>query len=463
MFPSVSVVIPMYNEEEYVSRTLTAVTAALERAGIEHEIVLVDDASTDRTAALADAAAAADPRVRVVHNPQNLTLGGSLRAGFAAARHELVLYTDADLPFDLEEVPRAVRLLQVQEADMLVAYRFDRTAEGMRRALYTWGYSVIIRALFGLKIRDVNFAFKLFRRRLLDRFVAEERRQLHRRRAGRAHPQGGRPDHPDRRRLLPAHARRVEARLGQGDRPHPLRALVALARAALRPAVTRAARVGAGALVGLLATLFALSYGLRYGVHNQHTYLLRAVRRADPTLFARDWLVGRTTDYHPAWSVLAGWLLATGHGPWLLAAGNALVLCAAALLVYAMARSLAVARALPVMVLVLGYTVFDAQHEVVGSVAVSALFTNYLVPANLGSLGLLAAVALHLRGRFLLAGLAAAAGGLFHANFLVLAPPVLLAAHLPGAARAPAGGAPPPRRSPPRPSCCSSACPSSSP
>ena len=146
-------------------------TAALERAGIEHEIVLVDDASTDRTAALADAAAAADPRVRVIHNPQNLTLGGSLRAGFAAAGKELVLYTDADLPFDLEEVPRAVRLLQVQEADMLVAYRFDRTAEGTRRALYTWGYSVIIRALFGLKIRDVNFAFKLFRRSLLDRFV----------------------------------------------------------------------------------------------------------------------------------------------------------------------------------------------------------------------------------------------------------------------------------------------------
>src|SRR5689334_5612856 len=103
MLPSVSVVIPAYNEEEYVERTLTAVTAALERAGIEHEIVLVNDASTDRTAALADAAAAADPRVRVIHNARNLTLGGSLRAGFAAARKELVLYTDADLPFDLEE------------------------------------------------------------------------------------------------------------------------------------------------------------------------------------------------------------------------------------------------------------------------------------------------------------------------------------------------------------------------
>lgn len=194
--------------------------------------------------------------------------------------------------------------------------------------------------------------------------------------------------------------------------------------------MTRAARAGAAGIVGVLAACFALSYGLRYGVHNQHTYLLRAVRRADPGLFARDWLVARTTDYHPTWSVLAGWLMATGHGPWLLAAGNVLVLCAAALLVLAIARSLAGARALPVLVLVLGYTLFDAQHEVIGSVAVSALFTNYLVPANLGSLGLLAACALHLRGRFLLAGLAAAAGGFLHANYLVLAPPVLLLAHL---------------------------------
>lgn len=194
--------------------------------------------------------------------------------------------------------------------------------------------------------------------------------------------------------------------------------------------MTRAARAGAAALAGLMAVAFALTYGLRYGVHNQHTYLLRALRRADPGLFGRDWLVVGTTDYHPTWSVLAGWLAASGQGPWLFAAGNALVLAAAALLVFSIARSLAGDRAAAVLALVLGHAAFDAQHEVVGSVAVSALFTNYLVPANLGSLGLLAAVALHLRGRFLLSGLAAAAGGFFHANYLVLAPPVLLAAHL---------------------------------
>lgn len=197
-----------------------------------------------------------------------------------------------------------------------------------------------------------------------------------------------------------------------------------------------AARAGAG----LVAAVFALSYGLRYGVHNQHTYLLRGLRQADPSLFGSDWLVTQATDYHPAFSTLVGWAMATGRGPWLIALANVLVLAAAALIIHALAESVAGARAPAVSLLLVGWTVFLAQHEVVGSVAVSALFTNYLVPANLGALGLLAAVLFHVRGRFWLAGVSAAAGGFLHANFLVLAPPLFLLAHLlarrPGWARA---------------------------
>ena len=159
----------MYNEEPYVERSVAAARAALEQMGGDWEIVIVDDASTDATGALADRLAAADPRVRVLHNPVNRRLGGTLRAGFAAATRDLVLYTDADLPVDLGELPRAVRLLEYQQADLLAGYRFDRTTEGMHRALYTIGYHVLIRLLFGLRIRDVNFAFKLFRRSLLQR------------------------------------------------------------------------------------------------------------------------------------------------------------------------------------------------------------------------------------------------------------------------------------------------------
>ena len=131
----------------------------------------MDDASTDGTGAIADALAREDGRVRVVHNPVNRRLGGALRAGYAAATKELVFYTDADLPIDLHALPRAVRLLEYQEADIVAAYRFDRTSEGMLRAVYTFCYNHLVRALFGLRVRDVNFAFKLFRRSVLEKFT----------------------------------------------------------------------------------------------------------------------------------------------------------------------------------------------------------------------------------------------------------------------------------------------------
>jgi len=167
--PSLAVVIPMYNEEAYVERSVGAARSAHEEMGADWEIVIVDDASTDGTGARADRLAAADPRVRALHNPVNRRLGGTLRAGYAAATKDLVFYTDADLPVDFGQLPRAVRLLEYQQAELLAGYRFDRTSEGLHRALYTIGYHVVIRLLFGLRIRDVNFAFKLFRRSLLQR------------------------------------------------------------------------------------------------------------------------------------------------------------------------------------------------------------------------------------------------------------------------------------------------------
>jgi glycosyltransferase involved in cell wall biosynthesis len=168
---SLTIVFPMRNEEAYVRRAVAAAREVLEAAGLSWEIVIVDDASTDATPALADALAREDARVRVVHNATNRRLGGALRAGYAAATKDLVFYTDADLPIDLREVPRAVRLLEYQEADVVAGYRFDRTSEGALRALYTFCYNHLVRTLFGLRVRDVNFAFKLFRRSVLQKFT----------------------------------------------------------------------------------------------------------------------------------------------------------------------------------------------------------------------------------------------------------------------------------------------------
>lgn len=170
MVPSVSVVFPMRNEEAYIRRAVRAAKDILQELTEDHEIVIVDDASTDGTAAIAEDLARADPKLKVLHNATNRKLGATLRAGFAAASKELILYTDADLPFDLQELPRAVRLLEYQQADLLSAYRFDRSLEGPLRFFYTFCYTQLVRWLFGLRVRDVNFAFKLFKRSLLERF-----------------------------------------------------------------------------------------------------------------------------------------------------------------------------------------------------------------------------------------------------------------------------------------------------
>lgn len=171
---SLTVFFPMWNEQDYIYATVDAARdvcrqmVAEEEIG-DYEILIVDDASTDATGRIADDLAADDPRVRVVHHPANRRLGGCIKTGFANAAGELVLYTDADLPCDLAELRKACRLLRYYRADIVSAYRHDRTGEGARRVVYSWIYNWLVTLVFDLHIRDVNFAFKLCRRSIFDK------------------------------------------------------------------------------------------------------------------------------------------------------------------------------------------------------------------------------------------------------------------------------------------------------
>lgn len=172
-FKKLSIFFPMWNEEEYIGRALGAAheaCAQLIESGevADYELIVVDDASTDSTPQLADEFAANDPRVKVVHHPVNRKLGGSIKTGFGAATGDLVLYTDADLPFDMDELVKACRVMRHYDADIVSAYRFDRTDEGAVRVVYSAIYNGLVRLLFGVRMRDINFAFKLCRRRIFD-------------------------------------------------------------------------------------------------------------------------------------------------------------------------------------------------------------------------------------------------------------------------------------------------------
>ena len=177
-FKLLTIFYPMWNEEEYLHRALGAGREAcdilLAQGEIgDYELLIVNDASTDATGRMADDLAATDRRVRVVHHPVNRKLGGSLKTGFAESRGDLILYSDADLPFDMDELQKACRVMRHYEADIVSTYRFDRTGEGYVRVVYSFLYNTLVKVLFGVKMRDVNFAFKLVRKRVFDHVKLE--------------------------------------------------------------------------------------------------------------------------------------------------------------------------------------------------------------------------------------------------------------------------------------------------
>ncbi len=167
--PRLTFFFPAFNEEENVERT---VQLALEQIGPmvdgSLEVLIVDDGSTDRTPQLADALAAADPRVRVHHQP-NRGYGGALQAGFANARGELVCFSDGDLQFDLAEMQRLFdRLGDTQRpVDAVIGFRIKRR-DPFHRIFIAKTYNAIVSIAFGLRVRDIDCAMKLFRRSVFD-------------------------------------------------------------------------------------------------------------------------------------------------------------------------------------------------------------------------------------------------------------------------------------------------------
>jgi glycosyltransferase involved in cell wall biosynthesis len=166
--PSVSLVIPMYNEELNIEHAIEAAVDALRKYTDDYELVIVDDASVDDSPALVARAAELDPRIRMIRHAKNRKLGGSLKTGFGAVTKDVVLYMDADLPFDPDVIGKALRAMKITGADVIAGYRLDRTMEGLRRTIYSYVYNMLIGVLFGWPHRDINFSFKLMKREVLE-------------------------------------------------------------------------------------------------------------------------------------------------------------------------------------------------------------------------------------------------------------------------------------------------------
>lgn len=160
---------PAHNEEANIEAVVAEALEVLPAIARRFEIIAVDDGSRDATPGLADRLAAAHPDVvRVVHHATNLGYGAALRSGFAAARYDVVAFTDGDRQFRIADVLRLVERLQAPDApDAVVGYRLQR-ADAPLRLVYARLYRLALRTFYGLTVRDVDCACKVFRRPALE-------------------------------------------------------------------------------------------------------------------------------------------------------------------------------------------------------------------------------------------------------------------------------------------------------
>ena len=172
---SLSAFIPCYNEQENVERVTQGLLEALGALTDDFEVIIVNDGSRDGTGEIADRLAEAHGQVRAVHNSPNLGYGGALQRGFSEATKEWVFYTDGDGQFDPKEIALLLPLLN--RYDIVSAYRLDRKDPWMRR-FNAWAWTRLVNLLFGMRVRDIDCAFKLYPRRLFEEISPESRGAL---------------------------------------------------------------------------------------------------------------------------------------------------------------------------------------------------------------------------------------------------------------------------------------------
>jgi glycosyltransferase involved in cell wall biosynthesis len=162
---SISVFFPCYNEQDNIARTAQQAIDVLQKLGADFEVIIVDDGSSDTTAKIADEIAGQNSRVKVVHHPTNLGYGAALQSGFKAAVKELVFYTDGDGQFDINELPPLLPL--IKQYDIVSCYRLNRQDNFIRR-LNGWAWTKLSCFLFNMKVRDIDCAFKLYKREIFE-------------------------------------------------------------------------------------------------------------------------------------------------------------------------------------------------------------------------------------------------------------------------------------------------------
>ena len=160
-----SVIFPALNEEKNIKQTVEKAVKVLPKVAGEWEIVIVDDGSSDATTVICADLKARYPQVDVVRHEQNRGYGAALKSGIVATKYDLIFFSDSDGQFDLNEIQKLIHW--ADDCDIVAGYRAKRQ-DPFHRRVNAMGWNILVRLILGVKIRDIDCAFKIFRRRVFD-------------------------------------------------------------------------------------------------------------------------------------------------------------------------------------------------------------------------------------------------------------------------------------------------------
>ncbi|WP_236022841.1 glycosyltransferase family 2 protein [Dictyobacter formicarum] len=169
---SLSVVLPAYNEEAVIEKTVTTVATALRKWTDNFEIIVVNDGSKDHTRDIIERLIGDEPRVRLMHHSQNRGYGAALITGFHTVSKDLVFFMDADGQFDIYDLERFFPL--IEKFDAVLGYRNPRHDPWIRK-LNAWGWKQLVHLVLGVRVRDLDCAFKLYRSEFFQTLTLETR------------------------------------------------------------------------------------------------------------------------------------------------------------------------------------------------------------------------------------------------------------------------------------------------
>jgi glycosyltransferase involved in cell wall biosynthesis len=163
---TLSVIFPAFNEEANIRQTVESARLVLPELAETWELILVNDGSKDATTPICDELAAQYPEVRAIHHVDNRGYGAALKSGILAARYDFIFFTDSDGQFDLQELEHLIEWSS--HYDIVTGYRAKRQ-DPPHRLINAWGWKMLVRMVLGVRVRDIDCAFKIFQRSVFDR------------------------------------------------------------------------------------------------------------------------------------------------------------------------------------------------------------------------------------------------------------------------------------------------------